>query len=707
MQDFYTLTSDRCSLVLDCRHNTPAVLYWGARLTETTAPQMLALLATRQEARANVEKEAPLALSPETGAGFVGDAGIQVHRDARQWAVYSQLEDVEHEQPGHIVFRARCDHTAIRIIHELQLDNDSDVLRIRTTIENTGDSALSVERCHAACIPLPPHFDRITGFAGRWAGEFRRQTVTRFQGTYLRENRAGRTSHDAFPGILIHTPETNESMGAAYALHLAWSGNHRIRVDEFSGGRACTQLGELFFPAEITLAPGETYSSPSLYGVFSENGFNGVSRGFHRYVRTQLADSRVAGKARPVHFNTWEAVYFDHSIERLTALADSAANVGVERFVLDDGWFRNRRSDDAGLGDWYVDKDRYPDGLSPLADHVNGLGMEFGLWVEPEMVNPDSDLYRAHPDWVLNADPAPRLLERNQLVLDLSRNEVCEYLFERMDALLTEYPITYLKWDMNRSLSQPGGQDGRAATHRQTRALYALLSRIRSAHPKVEIESCASGGGRADFGVLAHTDRIWTSDSNDPLDRLDIQKGFSVFFPAEVMGAHVGPSTCHITGRTSTMAFRCAVAFFGNMGIEANLLDLDADELDELGAAIALHKAHRDLIFSGDLYRLDMHPGEIGFGIVSGTKDEALFAYALVHSLPQSAPGRFFFHGLAPDIEYRIETLWPRGQRSYSESILDVIGDQPVTGAALVSAGMQLPILDPESMLILRLCRAE
>lgn len=700
---FYTLHSRNSSLVLDCRRNAPAILYWGVRLGDSTSPDMLALLTTRQQAQAAVAEEPPIALSPEFGAGFLGNAGIQIHRDGRQWGVYSRIAAVTCSEGNAITVVSECAATQLRIVHRLALDEDSDVLCASTEIVNEGDTPLQVEQCSAPSIPIPLHYDRILGFEGRWANEFQLQRVERFLGTYLRENRSGRSSHDTFPGVVIHTAQTNESIGGAYGLHLGWSGNHRIGVEERSEGRAFAQMGELFYPGELSLAPGTSYRSPVLYGARSHGGFSGLSRCFHRYTRRRLTDARMSGKHKLVHFNTWEAVYFDLSLDTLRALADEAADIGAERFVLDDGWFRNRNSERAGLGDWYVDEKVFPQGLTPLVDYVNARGMEFGLWIEPEMVNPDSDLYRAHPDWALSADPAPPLMSRHQLVLDLTRGEVQDYLFERIDALLTEYPITYLKWDMNRDLNQPGGRDGRAVTHYQTLAFYQLLKRVRTAYPRVEIESCSSGGARADYGVLAHTDRIWTSDTNDALERLRIQKGFSFFFPPEFMGAHVGPFECHITGRCISMATRAGVAMFGNMGIEANLLEMSDAEKAELKAAVALHKRHRELILGSDLVRLDMHEHESGFGIIARDGREAMFSYALLDELPNSAPGRFRFRGLEANALYEVNVIWPLRPQSASHSILNVINGARLSGDALMRMGMQLPIMKPQNLLIIHL----
>ena len=568
-----------------------------------------------------------------------------------------------------------------------------------------GESSLWLDRCDAPCVPIPKHYSKILSFAGRWGNEFQSQSIDRFMGAYVRENRSGRTSHDSFPGVIVHTEQTNESSGSAYGLHLGWSGNHHVRVEEQFTGQAYAQLGELFLPGEMLLEPGQAYKSPILFGASTDKGLSALSGAFHRHVRAKLTDRRSANKIRPVHFNTWEAVYFDLSLERLCTLAEHAREVGAERFVLDDGWFKNRKSDNAGLGDWAVDKTVFPAGLAPLINHVHKNDMEFGLWVEPEMVNPDSDLYRAHPDWVLNTQPAPLLSARNQLVLDLTRVEVQDYLFERLDALLNEYPISYLKWDMNRAIHQPGDQNGRAVGHKQTRSLYKLLARIRSAHPEVEIESCSSGGGRADFGILEFTDRIWTSDSNDALDRVGIQKGFSMFFPTEVMGAHVGPDVCHITGRALSMETRVGVAMFGHMGIEANLLEMDQPETQVLKAGVALHKKHRSLIHSGNLVRLDTHCEESAFGIVAQDGSEALFSYIQLNSLSSSVGGRLQFPRLDSNSLYLVNIVWPTEPKSYSKSILDVINGSIMSGDALKNAGVQLPIMQPASMLVFHLYR--
>ncbi|MEY3235042.1 MAG: hypothetical protein RL230_2313, partial [Pseudomonadota bacterium] len=556
--------------------------------------------------------------------------------------------------------------------------------------------------------PIANHMSELIGFTGRWALEFKRERIKRFAGTYLRESRRGRTSHDGLPAIILCADTTDEVQGEAYGLHLGWSGNHRIRVDSLHDGRVFAGLGALLGPGEIRLEKGQTFHAPTIHAAYSREGLSDLSQRFHAHVRSQILRPQTRAKARPVHYNTWEAVFFDHDLDRLKAIADRAAAVGVERFVLDDGWFGSRRDDTSGLGDWYVSKDVYPNGLKPLIDYVTGLGMEMGIWFEPEMVNPDSDLYRAHPDWVLGLAHVEQVPFRNQLVLDISRPEVSDYLFERIDAVLRDHDIIYVKWDMNRDISHPGDHQGYQRSHAQVHALYALLERLRVAHPSVEFESCASGGARADYGVLSYTDRIWTSDSNDALDRQDIQRGASFFFPLEVLGAHVGPRRCHITGRTLSMAMRAGTALIGHMGLELNLLEESETELATLKEAIACHKAHRDLLHTGNLVRLQTSDELMGMGVIAQDQTEALYSIAIMRSQVQRLLPRVLFYGLDPDRSYLVQLVWPGKFRSWSAGssveALNLTGAGYVmTGRLLQEVGLGLPLTAPEQVLIFHL----
>lgn len=701
---YVTFTVDDMTLVIDCSVGAkPSILYWGARLSDAN-PGLLKLMATRQHAPGSATVEIESSLLNELGAGLAGLSGFLAHRNGTAWASQFFVKEVRRSASSMLELICEDDAAKIRATHLIGVDPDSSVLTCQTKIENLGEAALAVDWCAPACLPLDPRATRLFGFTGRWSGEFQMQEIAPFLGSYVRENKAGRTSHDNFPGLVVGADETNERAGACFAFHLGWSGNNRVRVDRLNDGRAFVQMGEYFFPGEISLAPGEVYSTPPLYAGFSNQGYSALSRKFHRHLTQKVMDDRIARKPRPIHYNTWEAVYFDHDHDTLFKLAEKAAEVGAERYILDDGWFGSRRSDNTGLGDWWPSKDVYPQGLGTLIDHVTGLGMEFGLWFEPEMVNPDSDLFRNHPDWVLQAEGVDQVPFRNQYVLDLSRAEVVEYLYERMHTLLSDHDISYIKWDMNRDVHHPGS-NGRPAISRQTRSLYDLIERLRSAHPSLEIESCASGGGRADFGILQRTDRIWTSDSNDALDRQRIQRGASHFFALPILGAHVGPETCHITGRRLSMHLRVATAMFGHMGMELNLLEEDAADLEVLKAGLALHKRHRKLIHSGDFHRLDTPDHVNAIGVVATDQSEALFSWCNLTGHRQTLPGRMYVPGLDPAKTYRTQLVWPGRLRSVSHpsilSALDLAGaGADLPGDALAQAGLQMPLLHPESCLV-------
>ena len=695
---YVRLDGEAVTLVVATASGIPAVAYWGPRLPDATDPASLALLAARAEAPASPFPEVPLALTPQVGQGWPGRPGLIAHRDGLGWGSLATLTRIVCDGQR-ARFEAVDALNGITLVHDLVIEGD--VLCAWTTLTNSGDSVLAVEALAAPVVPLPGFATDIIGFEGRWAGEFQMTRQPRQMGSWVHENRRGRTSHDAFPGLIIAEAATTESQGLAFGFHLGWSGNHRIAVETRNDGRGLAMLEALLLPGEIRLVPGESHSSPRLYASISSQGLNSLSHAFHRWLRARPEHQRLRAKPRPVHYNSWEAVYFNHDPAVLMDLATRAAAVGAERFVLDDGWFKGRRNDRTGLGDWTVDTDVYPQGLAPLIAHVESLGMEFGLWIEPEMVNPDSDLFRAHPDWVLAIPGAPQLGFRHQLVLDFGRAEIREHLFGVMNTMLSMHSIAYLKWDMNRDLSHPGGADGRAGAIAHTKGVYELLDRLRAAHPAVEIESCASGGGRADYGILARTDRVWTSDSNDALDRLAIQRGFSQFFPAELMGSHVGPGTCHSTGRKLSMALRVATAMFGHMGMELDLRALDAADIATLAAGVALHKRHRALIHSGDLVRLDAPDGINAFGIVASDGHEALFSFTMITEPRSSFAAPIRLAGLEAGALYALHRVWPERLGAAWP-----LADGGIfSGTALMQAGLQLPRLWPGTAVILHLKR--
>ncbi|QIG53453.1 alpha-galactosidase [Altererythrobacter sp. BO-6] len=666
------------------------LLYAGPDLPEATPPQLRAL---GQRSHAPGGPESPITASflNTIGTGHPSPPGLLAHAMGQHWALDPRVVEVHFDDDGACAIVTRDEASSIELHHTISLDPASGVATFSSSLANGSDNPIALEWLSALCLPLDARLTLLTSFTGRWASEFQAERNELWRGSFLRENRKGRTSHDSYPGFYLGTGTTSEEHGLACAVHLAWSGNHRLRVDRLPDGDLSLQAGELLLPGEIALAPGETYTTPQLHACWSNEGYGDVTRRLLGFVRSRLP---AHGKPRPVHFNTWEAVYFDHSPEKLMMLADQAAAVGAERFVLDDGWFGARRSDRAGLGDWFVSEEIYPDGLKPLAGHVRALGMEFGLWFEPEMVNADSDLYRAHPDWVLGVEGVEPIASRHQLPLDLTREEVADYLFERIDALVRELGIAYIKWDMNRDLQHPGDAEGRPTVHRQTQALYALIDRLRAAHPALVIESCSSGGARADYAMLQRTDRVWTSDNNDARQRHAIMRGAAHFLPLSVLGNHVGPRRCHITGRRFDMAFRAGTALFGHMGMELDLARESEADRATLAAAIALHKRHRTLIHGGDYHRLDTAPHLSAIGVVDVDRREALYQCAVLDQHPATHPPRLYFAGLDPSLDYELALVWP-------EAMARNFGTY--SGSALSRHGLQLPLTLPDTCLIYHL----
>jgi alpha-galactosidase len=578
-------------------------------------------------------------------------------------------------------------------------------------VVNEGESRYLVDAVHPT-VPVPAHATELLTFDGRWTREFHHVRRDWATGTWLSESRAGRTSHEHQPLLFAGTPGFGEWHGEVWGMHVAWSGNHTMLAEALPDGRRYLQGGELLHPGEVSLEPGGSYASPIVLCTYAVNGLTPASWGYHRHARHLPARPR---SPRPVLLTTWEAVYFDHDTDRLKELASVAAAVGIERFVLDDGWFGSRRDDHRGLGDWWVSPEVYPNGLAPLIEHVRSLGMEFGIWVEPEMVNPDSDLYRAHPEWALVTDGYDPVLARHQLVLNLAHPDAFAHVLGQLDALLRDHDVAYVKWDMNRNHVQGSGVRGTAGTHEQTLAFYRLLDALRERHPSVEFESCASGGARIDFEVLRRAERVWTSDCNDALERQTIQWGASMLITPELMGAHIGPTRSHTTGRMHSLAFRAVTALLGHLGVEWNVLALDDTERAHLAEVIVLHKRFRDLAHSGDVVRFDpvangqvahgqvangQQPASHVYGVYARDRSEAVVVHAQLTTGISLLPPPVRLPGLDPDARYRVEHVpMPGSAWVWAQSGIEL------TGAQLATHGIQLPRQHPESGVLLHLVR--
>lgn len=479
-----------------------------------------------------------------------------------------------------------------------------DILERWLELENAGQATVSFEVCNFASLHLPQGANELTYVSGTWAREFTTHRERLSAGTHIIDSRNLQTGHQSNPIFMINRPgHAWEDSGTVYFGALAYSGAWQIAVEQTPTWAVRIHAGYHPFDFALDLAPGEKHITPALVCGVSPDGWGGASRRLHAFTQNRVLPR--GSRLRPVLYNGWEATYFDLSYERQAELARTAAAIGVELFCVDDGWFGARRSDRAGLGDWVVRADAFPEGLEQLALEVQRLGMKFGLWVEPEMVNPDSDLYRQHPDWVLHFPGRERTEARHQLILDFGREEVIEYLFARLDALVERYSIAFFKWDMNRLATEPGSVAGKAIWRKHVAGVYGIMDRLRQNHPALDIQSCSGGGGRIDLGILARTDQVWVSDNTDAFDRLRIQEGFSLAYPARCMEAWVTHEHNHITQRTTALGLRFDVAMRGALGIGASLTELSAAELAEYASYIAFYKRIRPVIQEGALYRLE------------------------------------------------------------------------------------------------------
>ncbi|UXY31214.1 alpha-galactosidase [Streptomyces sp. HUAS TT20] len=529
-----------------------------------------------------------------------------------------------------------------------------DVIERWVTVGNHGHARVELLRADPATWTLPDRDGwQLSQLHGRWAAESLLTRAPLTHGEKVIGSRRGHTGHQHLPWVALDTDATEER-GEVYGCALGWSGSWRIAVAQLPDARVQITGGAGYDDSGLLmLAEGESYTSPVFAGLWSDGGFGGASRAWHAYQRAYIVPD--ADRDRPVLFNSWEATTFDISEEQQATLARRAAAIGVELFVVDDGWFGARTGDRAGLGDWTPNPDRFPNGLKPLADHVHALGMQFGIWVEPEMVNPDSDLYRGHPDWVQYQQGRKRTELRNQLVLNLAREDVQEYLWEQLDGLLSSAPVDYVKWDFNRCFTD-AGWPGEPYPQRlwvdHVRALYALLDRLRAAHPGVAFESCSGGGGRIDLGVMSRTDQVWTSDNTDPLDRLRIQHGFSQIHPARIMAAWVtdSPNT-QLNGRVSSLRFRFVSSMAGVLGVGGDLAEWTEEELVEAKERVELYKDIRPVVQRGEQYRL--RPPEGGLSAVQYVLGDETVVLACLQAQHYGEPAPALrLRGLDPTASY-------------------------------------------------------
>ena len=703
-RDIHQLRRDGVGVVVESGPGLPRVLHWGADLGPVTGDALAELVRGIEPGvpRNALDAPWPFPLVPGQPDGWLGRPGFAAHRDGA--VLYPRWRTRTFEATDHAWWCEADDPDsglALRCGLELR---PGGALVVRHRLRNTGTGWVWVERLHVT-LPLPDAATEVLDLTGRWSKERTPQRAPLRFGSWVRESRRGRTGHDATLVLYAGTAGFTNRTGAVWGVHVAVSGNHVHAVErlpEGAGGAAAVLGGgELLEPGEIGLAPGEEYATPEVWFVWSDSGLDGAAHRFHTALR---ARSRHPRTPRPLVLNTWEAVYSNHDHEKLFALARRAAEIGVERFVLDDGWFTGRAGTDRrGLGDWFVDPVTWPEGLGPLVRHVRELGMQFGLWVEPEMANPDSELLRRHPDWVLGTPGRQLRTARHQVAIDLARPEVADYLFDRIAALVEEYDIDYLKWDHNRDIHEPV-HAGIGGVHRQTRAVYALMDRLRARFPRLEIESCSSGGGRVDLGILSRTDRIWVSDTNDPTERQRIQRWTSQLVPLELQGTHIGPPYAHTTGRYASLRFRALTALFGHAGIEWDVTECTDDEVATLQAWAALYRQLRPLLHTGRLVHPD-HGDEnvVVTGVVAEDTRHAVYLYARLDTSVAANGERLRLDGLDDSLSYQVRVRTDLGEVPTMGVALPQWIHKGVTlpGRVLRTVGLAVPQLPPsEAMLI-------
>lgn len=539
-----------------------------------------------------------------------------------------------------------------------------DVIARSLRLRNAGEDSVYLTAAASACLDLPDKDYRCVQLWGAHGRECHVEANPLHHGVQAVESRRGASSHQQNPFLALLRGHADEDTGEVYGISLIYSGNFRmsVEVDQYDNTRVLAGINPFDF--QWKLEPGETFTTPEAVLVYSGEGLGGMSRTFHAMCRRFLGKTPDRHADRPVILNSWEAMYFDYDEDKVLHLIDDCRGLGVDVFVLDDGWFGRRCNDASSLGDWYVNPDKLPHGLTPLIEACHRNGMGFGLWIEPEMVSEDSECYRHHPDWCIQVKNRDHARCRNQLVLDCSRQDVQEYLYESLSALLSGNDIAYIKWDMNRFITNSGSAElpadrQRELGHRHLLGVYRLMDRITERFPHVLFEGCAGGGGRFDFGILHYMPQIWTSDNSDAICRLKIQYGTSLLYPPSAMVAHVSDVPNHQTGRVTDMETRAAVALTCNYGYELHPGRLTPEDRERIAGQIRRQKGVADLVAEGDFYRLHSPYSEnrCAWMLVSPDRMRALAVHVRVLAECNAPIQTLRLKGLCPDKDYAIQEL--------------------------------------------------
>jgi alpha-galactosidase len=637
-------------------------LYWGKRIE---ARECAFLLKLHHHSSFDAEVERERGEFGWWGGSFYGEPSLKVTfadevRDLQ--LKYAGFAIRDQDGLPELVISLKDAHYNLEVRLHYKVIAEYDLIERYAELVNQDNREIVIEQVMSASWPIPLlDAYRLTHVAGRWSGEFQLRETMLSEGKKILESRSGFTGPHTNPWFAIDNGKADENAGEVWFGALGWSGNWKIVVEKTSFNHVNVVGGIHDFDCQITLGNGATFTTPVFTGGYTCQGFGDMSGKLHDYQRTYILPVK---RPRRVLYNSWEATEFAVTAEGQKELARMAAKLGVELFVVDDGWFLNRNNDKAGLGDWYPDRRKFPGGLRELIDEVTGLGMDFGIWVEPESVNPQSELYRKHPDWVYQFPTRTGTLLRNQLTLNLGKPEVKRYILDFMTDLLSSYDITFIKWDMNRTITEPGSVFPSARFDKEiwvnhVQNLYDIWKELRRKFPHVEFETCAGGGSRIDFGILRYADQAWPSDNTDAFDRLKIQEGFSFVYCPNIMMCWVTDSPHRLNGRALPLSFRFHSAMMGGLGIGGNLKKWSQKELDEASAYIQLYKELRPLIQEGKLYRLLSlrNSAYASWQYVSKDQNEAV-VFMFLHSGQFAAQTPLLkLRGLHPETIYQIEGL--------------------------------------------------
>ena len=696
---YLSIASGNNQLVLANHFGSVQVLHWGAKLSpdEQFDPSWLGQVRAENDS----DITGPFGLWRENSRGHTGRPSLIAHRAGLDFS--PKFAVVEFSQTEERILVVGNDESTQLEIRSEFVSVGQGLFRVAQKVTNLGEGDLVINDFDC-WLPLPVRAVESMDFGGKWGKERQPQRRDIQFGLWLREGREGRPGFDHSVAKFAMTRNTDFQTGEVWALGIEFSGNPKYGIEKTPTGATSIMAGTLLLPGEIILGHGESFEAPTALAGYSSEGLDGITSVFHEWIRARQ-DHPTKIRPRPLTLNVWEAVYFDHRREKLDQLAEIAAEIGVERLVLDDGWFGARRDDKRGLGDWFVSSEAWPEGLNPFIEKVNSLGMEFGLWFEGEMVNADSDLYRAHPDWILHVGDRVPPEGRNQQVLDFTNQEAFDFILESVSKVLKDHNIAYIKWDHNRILVDPAHQN-RPSVISQTKAIYRMFDLLRERFPGLEIESCSSGGGRIDLGMVQHAQRFWTSDMTEALERQQIQRYTQMAIPPEMLGTHISSFTSHQTARSLHLNFRGITALFGHAGIEWDVTQATTEERTQLKQWADYYKRNREFMHSGRYVRF-AQPDDALFisGVIAHDRSAAILAYVAERTIDASTAPSFVIPGLDLGRLYHVRAAFPTGVPHHAK-LQPWTQGVTMSGSALANVGLVAPLIAPESGFIIEISAA-